>query len=111
MAMQETHVFTPDNLFAGKSAPVVPGTMTVANQSKVLKRGTLLDDAGTMVASGTEVYAVLAEDVDVTSGTKVAAVYFTGEFNEAALVVNSDTTVSAKVKSARKVGIFVRKMI
>ena len=110
MAMQETHVYTPDHLFAGKSMPVVTGTMTVANQSKVLKRGTLLDDAGKVVALATEAYAVLAEDADVTEGTKNALVYFTGEFNEAALIVNEVTTVSAKIKGARKVGIFVKKL-
>lgn len=57
-----------------------------------------------------DVYAVLAEDVDTTSGAKDAAVYLTGDYNENALIVETSNgaTVAACKVNARKVGIFIK---
>lgn len=119
MALQQAvETFTPDNLFAAvQLMPVIPGEITVASGEGKLTRGALLTSAGkhaTKGASSTdEVYAVLAEDVDATSAAVTAPVYFTGEFNEAALnfkAGNSGTLEDFRV-SARKVGIFFRKNI
>lgn len=108
MAMQETQVLAVDNLFAASQMmPVVADQMTVA-QVGALKRGTLLTESGTVVASGGQPFAVLAEDVDTTEGTKVAPVYFTGEFNADALIVADDATVAGVKNNARKVCIFIK---
>ena len=63
--------------------------------------------SGAAVASGADVYAVLAEDVDTTDEAKEAAVYLTGEFNEKALIVAEGAAADFK-KSARKVSIFIK---
>lgn len=120
MSMQEKFETTMDNLFAASQImPVVSDSLEVAASQGALKRGALLDKAGTLctVNDGkttiSEVYAVLAEDVDTTSGKKVAAVYLTGEFNEDALSFKTENSAAiADFKpSARKVGIFFKKSI
>lgn len=59
----------------------------------------------------TNVYAVLAEDVDTTDAAKDAAVYLTGEFNESAIIVSNGVTVAECKVNARKVGIFIKPTI
>lgn len=120
MAMQETHTTTVDNLFAASQVmPVVADSMKVKTTQGVLKRGALIDKGGTLctVNSGkttiSDVYAVLAEDVDTSKGDVTAAVYLTGEFNENALSfkTDNDALVSDFKPSARKVGIFFKPSI
>lgn len=116
MSMQETYTSAAENLFASQVFPVVSDFIEVSATQGVLKRGALLDKSGTLcsVDSGkstiSDVYAVLAEDVDTTSGAKVAPVYLTGEFNEAALSFKTDNeaAISDFKPSARKVGIFFK---
>lgn len=107
MAMHEVQEMVADNLFASQVFPVATGEMTVA-QAGAVKRGTLLTESGTVVAAGGAPFAVLAEDVDTTEGTKVAPVYFTGEFNANALIVAADATVEGVKNNARKVSIFIK---
>ncbi len=120
MAMQETHTTTVDNLFAASQVmPVVADKLQVKASQGALKRGALLDKDGTLcnVNDGkttiSEVYAVLAEDVDTVSGAVTAAVYLTGEFNEDALTFKTDNSAAiADFKpSARKVCIFFKPSI
>ena len=112
--MAET--FTPDNLFAGKVQPVVSGSETITGADLV--RGTVLgqvtsdgkcvavDDS---LANGAQnVYAVLAEDAAASGADVVAAVYYTGEFNESALVFGDDDTAADHKRAARDVGIFFK---
>ncbi|MGN1150285.1 MAG: head decoration protein [Sutterella sp.] len=96
-----------DNLFATSTQHVVSDVLLIA-QAGVVKRGTLLTEAGAMVKASEEVYAVLAEDVDTTEAAKEAAVYLTGEFNEKALTVDAGSAVADFKKSARKVCIFIK---
>lgn len=132
MAIPETHVMEYDNLFASQVMPVVSDVLTIP-QGGILKRGSVLTVSGTLVgaaetsadegaddaqggtetqtASGDEVYAVLAEDVDTTEGEVGAAVYLTGEFNSSALIFKEGTTAEDMKVSARKVGIFFKKAI
>ena len=112
MSMQEKFELNRDNLFsASQIMPIVNDTMTIA-EGQDLKRGALLDVTGTLVTTGKDVYAVLAEDTVTGSGeTKEAPVYLTGEFSEEALSVNSAITVDSVKASARKVGIFIKKNI
>lgn len=120
MSMQEKFETTMDNLFAASQImPVVNDSMTIKKSQGVLKRGALLDKDGNLctVDSGkttiSEVYAVLAEDVDTASADKSAPVYLTGEFNEDALSFKTENSAAiADFKpSARKVGIFFKNSI
>ena len=120
MLAQEKYTTTADNLFAASQMmPVVADAMTVTASQGALKRGALLDATGTLctVDAGkttiSEVYAVLAEDVDTTDGAVEAAVYLTGEFNENALSFkpDNDALVSDFKASARKVCIFFKPAI
>lgn len=123
MALQEQHVATVENLFASQVFPVVSDSLQVAASQGAIKRGTLLTADGKIChkeATGggegkdqpifDEVYAVLAEDVDTTSGAVVAPVYLTGEFREDALIIKTDNsaTIGDFKASARKVGIFFK---
>ena len=111
MAFQEHYEMTRDNLFAATQLmPVVPDSLMVA-KAGLLKRGTLLDANGAVVASNAEVYAVLAEDVDTTDAAQSAPVYLTGEFNENALIVAEGAAVADFKASARKVCIFFKPSI
>lgn len=117
--MAETFAF--DKLFAGNVMPIVAGAGTVVSGAGALARGTVL---GLITASGKltpvlssasdgskDVYCVLAQDVDATSADKTAEVYFTGEFNETALVFGGSDTADTHRVGARKVGIFFKKSI
>lgn len=123
MALQEQHVATVENLFASNVFPVVSDSLQVAASQGALKRGTLLTADGKIchkepTGGGEskdqpvfdEVYAVLAEDVDTTSGAVVAPVYMTGEFREDALIIKTDNsaTIADFKASARKAGIFFK---
>lgn len=99
-----------DNLIAGEF-PRIARLVTITGGS--FKRGTLLgvpnggdivNDAYTISTSAPE--AVLAEDVDASSGDKQAVVYLTGEFNLAALTANVD--VSTLIAKLRAKSIFVK---
>ncbi len=107
MAMQYRTSVDVDNLFSTSVIPVLTDYMTIAT-GQTLKRGALIDETGTLCKATTEVFAVLADDIDTTDGVKQAAVYLTGEFNEKALSVASDATVAGLKKSARKVSIYIK---
>lgn len=115
MAMQETHVFEADNLFASNVFPVVADKITIASGQGALKRGALVTAAGALVTAAADVFGVLAEDVDATSAAVDAAVYLTGEFNEGALIVGTPSSGTLSVAdckvTARKIGIFIKPSI
>lgn len=112
MAMKEVmEAPKMDNLFsATQIMPVVSDKLTVAKIG-ALKRGQLLTAAGAKVTAATDVYAVLAEDIDTTDAAKEAPVYLTGEFNESALATNGTLAVADCKAAARKIGIFIKKNI
>ena len=107
MAMQFSSSVTVDNLFSTFNVKPVSGLLSVA-AGQELKRGALLDESGNLCAAGSEVYAVLADDVTTTDAAVDVAVYLWGEFNEKALSVAEGATVDEMKKSARKVGIFIK---
>lgn len=107
MAMQFSSSVTVDNLFATSVIPAMTDVLSVA-QGQTLKRGALVDETGTLCTATSEVFAVLADDIDTTDGAKEVAVYLTGEFNEKALSVASGATVAGLKKSARKVSIYIK---
>lgn len=119
MALQETYTTGADNLFAGTQVqPVVADEVVIAEGSGVVVRGTAL---GKVTASGLyvpvdsiaedgsdEVVAILAETVDATDGDVATAGYFTGEFNQNALVFGGTDTFEAHKDAARARGIFFK---
>lgn len=107
MAMQFKSEIGVDNLFATSVIPVLTDVLTVA-KGQVLTRGALLDANGTLCGASSEVFAVLADDVDTTEDAKDVAVYLTGEFNEKALLVAEGATVAGLKQSARKVSIYIK---
>ena len=108
-----------DQLFAGNVSPIVADTATITGGSYV--RGTVL---GLVTASGkltivdstksdgTQApYAVLAGDVDASSGDKSGTVYYTGEFNTSKLVFGGTDTAATHKAAARKVGMYFKSVI
>lgn len=119
MAMQETYTTGADNLFAGTQVqPVVADAVTIAEGQGVLVRGTALGQVtatGKFVAvdstaeDGSDVLvAILAETVDATNGDIETAAYFTGEFNQNALVFGGSDTYEDHKDAARARGIFMK---
>ena len=108
---------TYDNLFAGNVADVVTGVGTLASGQNVT-RGTAL---GRLTADGTlkvvdstksdgtqTIYAIAADAVNATSAAQPVPVYFTGEFNKAALIFGGTDTAATHEVAARNIGIFFK---
>jgi hypothetical protein len=96
-------VFTIGNATSTDSAVGDTFTIAVIDGTKEAK---LVDSAS---GDGSEYPAViLAEDVDATAGTKPAAVYLTGEFNENALAFGGTDTAATHKTALREVGIFLK---
>lgn len=119
--VEKNESFNYDNLFAGTQVqPVVAGEGVIASGQGVLTRGTVLGqltandkcvivDSAADPADGSEtIYAILAETVDATSADAKAPLYFTGEYNEAALTFGGDDDADAHRKAARNIGIFFK---
>ena len=112
--------YQPDSLLAG-DFPRVERKLTVASGAGVLPRGAVvaLDGAGKAVLvdsssvtpSAQEPVAVLAHEVDATSADAEGIVYYTGEFNEAALTFGGTDTVADHVDALRALSIFTDTII
>jgi hypothetical protein len=109
---------TRDSLFVNNVADVVVGTETLL-KGGIHKRATVLglidvSDKVTAVDStktdGSEhPYAILADDVDATDDDVVVEVYYTGEFNETALIFGGEDTAATHKRKLREIGIFMAK--
>ncbi|TCZ73049.1 head decoration protein [Paenibacillus albiflavus] len=106
-----------DKLFAGGVADVVTDVLTLKAGASYV-RGMVLgvittSDLAVPVDSsksdGSEAaYAILADDINATTGNVVAPVYLTGEFNQAALIFGGTDTAAKHKKELRKIGIFLK---
>ena len=107
--------YAHDNLLAG-DFPRVERKATVASGAGELKRGSVLAldgagkavlvDSGSGTASVQDPHAVLAHDVDATAADAEAIVYYTGEFNEGALVFGGTDTIDTHRDALRGLSIF-----
>ncbi len=98
-AVLGTHA--PDKLIAG-DAKIVTEPVTIASGSGALTRGTVLGRitaskkytmaVGTASDGSQTPDAILAGDVDATSGDVAAIAYLSGEFNGAALALGAGLT-------------------
>ena len=106
---------TADNLLAGEF-PRVATLVTISGGD--YKRGMILGKITTSkkyiacasaASDGSEkASAILAETVDASSEDKQAVVYFTGEFNSAALTAGTGNTVAGLEDDLRAKSIFLK---
>lgn len=106
-----------EKLFAGMQPPAIvkPGVIRKLGTAGTLKRGTLLAKSsgsagdgklvifGTTAATNETLTAdcVLCDDIEVgTSNDENAAVYVSGDFNEAALIVATGATITEADRDA-----------
>jgi len=117
--------YTPDSLIGGTEKGIVIKGITLAKNQGVVQRGTVL---GKITASGlckpvdnaqtdgTEVvYCILTDDVDTGSGAATedfpATAYFSGVFNQNALIFGGDDTYADHQDKLRELGIFLKDTI
>lgn len=111
-----TETYVGDSLIAG-DFPRVTKTVTILS-GQVIARGTLL---GQITAGGKFIKslsaavdgsqtpaAILADDVDASGGDVTAGVYFSGEFNAAAIVFGASHTASSVDAGLRQRSIFLK---
>lgn len=118
MALQHESVeFVADNLFAGTQVqPVVADEVILAAGQGVLQRGSVLGKNATgefllvdSAGDAKEPDAILAETTDTgTDGPVPAPGYFTGEYNERALIFGGDDDADTHRDAARAKGIFFK---
>lgn len=114
-----TETDAPDSLIAGDMKRVTDEVVIASGQNLV--RGAVI---GLITASnkfvlslsaagdGSQVAkAIVAEDIDATGGDKRAAVYRTGEFNQAALTFGTGHDADSVRDSLRDVGIHLKKVV
>ena len=114
--------FTPDNLFAGNSVPVLTRGITLTKNQGVIKRGTVV---GIVTASGLAVpvdkaktdgsqvpFAITTDTVDTngTTDTKTTG-YTSGLFNSKALIFAPSNTVADHRAKLRDAGIYLQENI
>ena len=112
--------YTPDNLIAG-DFPLVTVQVTIASGAGAQPRGAVL---GKVTATGKYIRslsaasdgsetprAILAQDVDATSGDVVATAYIKGEFNERALTIGTGHTADSIRDALADKGIILRKSV
>ena len=105
-----------DKLIAGVMHRVTESVYPVLSGQGVLARGTVvglvtasskLKKIASAAGDGSEaVYGIIAETVDATSADASAVVYLSGQFNQAALVFGTGSTIANTKADARTKGIF-----
>ncbi|MBB5413909.1 hypothetical protein OKW38_005156 [Paraburkholderia sp. MM5496-R1] len=105
--------YVPDQLIAGDFKLVTEGQAQFPTGLQ-LTRGTVLAQQAdgtyaTATSSGAAANAILADDVDTTGGQPATGgVYFTGEFNARALILDASLTLAAATIALRPFSIFVK---
>lgn len=111
--------FEYDDLFAGEQN-LVTYQGTVLTGQGVLSRGSVLAqdsgngdklvlvDSGSATTSITEPYAILAEEVDTSSGDVVAPLYAAGVFNEDALIFGGTDDKETHRAALRDLNMFIK---
>ena len=108
--------FVPDKLFLGNEIPVITKGGALKAQQGLLKRGSVIvkDETGegvlcTKINMEKGILGILTDDVTTaTEGAtpSISTVYQTGYFNEAALILGTDTTLKDIELELRKLGIY-----
>lgn len=103
---------TPDKLFANFNIPVHTQSVTLTAGQGVLKRGTVINTTGKMIATGDESpLGILCDDVDTATDT-VGEIYVSGCFNKGALIVADGYELSAEnAMILRAAGIYVENIV
>lgn len=86
------------------------GTIEIASGEGKLTRGSVIDNAGKLLATGATPYGILTDDVDATSEAVVATVWKSGKFVKNSLVTKGDIDAS-DIDALRVHGIFVEEAL
>lgn len=109
-ASQVIGTYTPDNLIADNIHPIDTKAVEIATGSATYARGTIINNAGKMCASSSDVpVGILCEEVTQSSGSTTQSImYISGSFNADALIVDSSVTVKQFETVLRNLGIFLK---
>ncbi|MCW7550515.1 head decoration protein [Photorhabdus sp. APURE] len=112
-------MFNPDQLVSGP-LQIVTDTVTIAKVGK-LRRGTVLGlitelkeyalSVKTSKDGREKPIAILADDVDTTTESKLCGVYLLGEFNQHKLIFDTSWTLEDLKIALRPSAIFIRDSI
>jgi hypothetical protein len=97
--MEQIGEFAPDNLLAG-DFPRVTDWLEIP--SGILKRGSVLEEDGTLMETGGDPHCVLCVDVDATAGAVTAPVYLSGGFARRYLILADGEEISDADKKAMR---------
>lgn len=110
--------FNPENIFAGSTMPVVTDSIILAagQETKILSVLYLDETTKQCFTKTTEskevnvskIYALSAEENEELISEKEIPVYFTGEFNKAAIVLPDGESIDDYVYAFRSKGIFLK---
>lgn len=100
--------FTPDNLIVGNQIPLLTESITLAQGSGMLERGTIITAEGKAIETDGSPYGILTDNVElVPSGEVSATVYISGEFNSDFMKVATGNVEGFKIE-LRKLGIYIK---
>ncbi|MEN6568054.1 MAG: head decoration protein [Veillonellales bacterium] len=106
-----------DNLFAGNVADIVTDAGVLASGQNVVRgavlgkvtaTGKLVLVDSTKTDGSQTIYAIAADAVDATAADQPIPLYFTGEFNRAALTFGGTDTYAKHIDAAKAIGIFFK---
>ncbi len=112
--------FAPDALYAGSDMPRIKRVVTILTGAahvrgevlgKITASGKYIKSLSAAVDGSEVPRVILAEAVDATGGDKLAGVYLTGEFNEAALTLGAAHTADSIREGLRAFCIFLKKVV
>lgn len=113
--------YSPDNLLADAPVKHWLEDVTIVSGAGVLARGTVLgkittggkyQTSASAAGDGSETpRAILAKDVDATSGDVVAPVYIAGGFNQRALTIGTGHTADSIREGLRSFNIYISKTV
>lgn len=109
-ASKEIGICKPDYLIADSIHPLDTKAVEIATGSDVLKRGTLLTNAGVMATTDAEtVVGILCEDVQQDSGsTTPATMYVSGSFVASEVITGDSVTAGTFENMLRQLGIYLK---
>lgn len=109
-ASQVIGTYTPDNLIADNIHPIDTKAVEIATGSATYARGTIINSAGEMCSSSSDVpVGILGQEVTQSaSETTKSIMYISGSFNADELKVGSSVTVGQFETALQNLGIFLK---
>jgi hypothetical protein len=116
-AFSQVGTFTPDKLIAGNQVPLLIKSISLAEGTGTLSRGSVINVSGALAkgttANETTTYdsvdGILTDDITLSAtGATAATIYISGEFNSDYMTVGENSTVSNFTRELRTLGIYVK---